>query len=139
MRSETEFNELERSLNYIQPVQILVSLYLWISDSRFEPVGDFAPIHKIWSQLNKFKAKIFFFSILKNKFWKSELGLSPYSVSLEWIVESMKRGQKVSESSYPFPPTEIKVRFVFFHLPGTDLDNAWDPFHFDVSLSKSVL
>ena len=65
--------------------------------------------------------------------------MSPYSVSLEWIVESMKRGQKVSESSYPFPPTEIKVRFVFFHLPGTDLDNALDPFHFDVSLSKSVL
>lgn len=46
----------------------------------------------------------------------------------------MKRGQKVSESSYPFPPTEIKVRFVFFQLPGTDLDNALDPFHFDVNL-----
>ena len=30
--------------------------------------------------------------------------ISPKIVSLEWIVESMKRGQKVAEKEYIFPP-----------------------------------
>ena len=39
-----------------------------------------------------------------------ELDISPHSVSLEWMVESMKRGQKVAEQDYMFPPPDIKVR-----------------------------
>ncbi len=35
-------------------------------------------------------------------FFYSEI--SPHSVTLEWIVESMKRGTKVSEEDYMFPP-----------------------------------
>jgi hypothetical protein len=32
------------------------------------------------------------------------LQLAPHHVSLEWLVESMRRGRPVSESDYPFPP-----------------------------------
>ena len=43
-KSGTDFNELERWLNYLLPVQILnhwfkfINLKVWIGDSRFEPV-----------------------------------------------------------------------------------------------------
>ncbi len=33
-----------------------------------------------------------------------ELKLNPHCVSLEWVVESMKRGKRVPESEYTFPP-----------------------------------
>jgi len=33
-----------------------------------------------------------------------DLDISPHSVSLEWIVESMKRGNKLREEDYIFPP-----------------------------------
>ena len=33
----------------------------------------------------------------------ASLRLSPHHVSLEWVVESMRRGRPVSEADYPFP------------------------------------
>jgi hypothetical protein len=33
-----------------------------------------------------------------------ELGLNPHCVTLEWIVESMKRGRRVPEADFAFPP-----------------------------------
>ena len=34
----------------------------------------------------------------------AQLALSPHHVSLEWLVESMRRGRPVHEQEYPFPP-----------------------------------
>ena len=39
------------------------------------------------------------------------LGLSPYKVSLQWIVESMLMGQPVPESDFPIPSVETRSVF----------------------------
>jgi uncharacterized radical SAM superfamily Fe-S cluster-containing enzyme len=38
------------------------------------------------------------------------LGLTPYKVGLQWIVESMLMGQPVPESDFPMPSEETRCR-----------------------------